>query len=161
MSSISSTPSSMSTQFRTKNNYIKATAASSTAALAASNAATDYATATIYLLFALEAITKTAAGQMDTGTCAAILAPCLVGAKTAASEAAEAAENARAAAETAEEATPDATSDAIEVDYVNESEWASEDSSAVDIDDVSVLDDSEFETESVLAEWTALKVGCA
>ncbi|KAL4998539.1 hypothetical protein BDV10DRAFT_185148 [Aspergillus recurvatus] len=157
MSSISSTSFAMPTRSRTKTKYIKATAASSTAALAASNTARNYATATTYLQTALEAITKTAAGEMDADTCAAILAPCLVGAETAASEATEAVENARAAAEIAEEAASDAT----KADYVEASEWASDDSSVVDINDVSVLDDKEFETESVLAEWTALKDGRA
>ncbi|KAL4981634.1 hypothetical protein BDW68DRAFT_192795 [Aspergillus falconensis] len=116
-----------------------ATAASSTAALATSNTASNHATATAYLQTALEAITKTAAGQMDPGTCAAIVAPCLVGAETAAGS----------------------TSDTTDTDYIDGLECASDYSSAVDNDDVSVPDHTEFETESVLVGWTGLKAGQA
>jgi hypothetical protein len=142
---------------KTKAKYIEATAASSAATLAASNAATNYATATTYMRNALEAITKTAVGHMDADTCAAILAGCLVGAETAASEAAKAAENARAAAAIAEEAASAAT----EIDYVDASGWALSDSSSAGTGNTSVLLSGEFETDSVLAEWTALKAGWA
>ncbi|KAL3434815.1 hypothetical protein BDV09DRAFT_195512 [Aspergillus tetrazonus] len=142
---------------RTKAKYIEATVASSTASLAASNAATNYATATTYIRTVLEAITKTAAGRMDADTCATILGGCLVGAETAASEAAKAAENARTAAAIAEEAASAAT----EIDYINVSGWALSESFSAGTDNISVLDCEEFETDSVLAEWTALKAGWA
>ncbi|KAL4762159.1 uncharacterized protein BDW70DRAFT_159149 [Aspergillus foveolatus] len=137
--------------------YIEATAASSTATLAASNAATNYATATKYMWTALEAITKTAAGRMDAVTCAAIIGGCLVGAETAASEATKAAENARAVAAIAKEAASAAT----ENDYLDASGWVLSDSFSAGTDNISVLDCEEFETDSVLAEWTALKAGWA
>ncbi|KAL4811898.1 hypothetical protein BDW67DRAFT_189211 [Aspergillus spinulosporus] len=151
MSSFYSSYSAMSIQ--TKAKYIEATAASSTATLAASNAATNYATATTHIRTALEAITKTVSGHLDANTCAAILAVCLRGAETAASEAVKAAENACAAAEIAEEAASAAT----ESDCVNASGCSSSDSSSARTDNISVLDSGEFETDSVLAEWTALK----
>ncbi|KAL4748559.1 hypothetical protein BDW72DRAFT_195683 [Aspergillus terricola var. indicus] len=157
MSSLYSTSSAMSIKKKIK--YIEAAAASSTATLAASNAATNYATATTYMRTALEAITRTAAGHMDADACAAILAPCLVGVEIAASEAVKAADNARAAAEIAEEAASVAT----ESDYVDESgwAWALDDRSSADIDNISALDSAEFETDSVLAEWTVLKASWA
>jgi hypothetical protein len=143
--------------FRTKARYIEATVASSTASFAASNAATNYATATTYIRTALEAIAKTATGRMDAESCAAVLGGCLVGAETAASEAAKAAENARAAAVIAEEAASAAT----EIAYINVSGWALNESFSAGTDNISVLDDEEFETDSVLAEWTALKADWA
>ncbi|KAL4742446.1 hypothetical protein BDV11DRAFT_167291 [Aspergillus similis] len=142
---------------KTKAKYIEATAASSTVTLAASNAATNYATATTHMRTALEAITKTAAGNMDADTCAAILVSCLAGVETAASEAMKAAENARAAAEIAEEAASVAT----ESDYVDVFGWVLHDSSSGDNDNISVLESEELETDSALAEWTALKAGWA